>query len=501
MPTRTLTVMFTDIKGFTSRTSEETRNGMTRFLQEHNRLLIPVFKYYQGTIVKTIGDAFLVYFESPTDAVLCGVTIQEVLRRHNEAVDEKGRVEVRVAINLGEVELTGNDILGEAVNIASRLEGIAEPGQVFFTDAVYQTMNRQEAPSAEIGERIFKGIPNPVRVYKVIDDPDSTFRQAVSRSVGLSERGPVLTGLRQAVSETDRVIAQAAGLMQIGAYTDALKLLHAQLLSDPSNKELLSKAVEAARRGADAMAGAGEYQKALEWLRQEAGEKSYLNVLRPEMAALDVKAAVAAVTKDPGFDRTYYHQPLKELLARHPQDPQVPYTAARMLEEKAPPMTALWLFREALERGGCVGDEHILEYCTGALSSGRLDYDIFRKADGILRQFYREKRREWALEAMQTGGAQAILNAWQVLEDEKDPLIRDPYFSALHDLVRYQECDIDAVYAVLQQESDEGRRRRIVALHEEIVSTYPKFTVFGAKRDAVADSLRKLTRTWASPPS
>jgi adenylate cyclase len=70
--TQNLAIMFTDIKGFTERTSGSTREGMKSLLAEHDRLLVPVFQYFDGRIVKTIGDAFLVTFGSPTDAVLCG---------------------------------------------------------------------------------------------------------------------------------------------------------------------------------------------------------------------------------------------------------------------------------------------------------------------------------------------------------------------------------------------------------------------------------------------
>jgi class 3 adenylate cyclase len=101
MATRNLAIMFTDIKVFTQRTSASSRDAMKALLEQHERLLLPVFAHFDGTVVKTIGDAFLVYFESPTDAVLCGVTIQEVLRQHNAQQAEDDRLEVRVAINVG----------------------------------------------------------------------------------------------------------------------------------------------------------------------------------------------------------------------------------------------------------------------------------------------------------------------------------------------------------------------------------------------------------------
>ena len=166
--------MFTDIKGFTERVSQSSRDGLMKLQALHDRLLPPVFQHFGGTIVKTIGDAYLVYFESPTNAVQCGVAIQAVLRQHNEQLDDDGdKLEVRVAINTGEVYFANDDVLGEPVNIAARLEGIAEAGEVYFTESTYLAMNRAEAPSAEVGEKLFKGIPYPIKVYQAIQDQNT----------------------------------------------------------------------------------------------------------------------------------------------------------------------------------------------------------------------------------------------------------------------------------------------------------------------------------------
>ncbi len=81
MVARNITVMFTDIVGFTSRVSDSRREEMIAFRRMHEQLLVPVIRYFAGIVVDRIGDAFFVRFDSPTNAVLCGVTIQEVLRQ------------------------------------------------------------------------------------------------------------------------------------------------------------------------------------------------------------------------------------------------------------------------------------------------------------------------------------------------------------------------------------------------------------------------------------
>ena len=164
---RNLTILLTDIKGFTDKTSHKSRAEIQQMLDRHKDIVLPILQAKGGKLVKTIGDAFLMTFESPTDAVLGGVEVQEALRQHNSDKGHEDRIEIRIAINQGEVNLSDNDVFGEPVNITARIEAIAEAGEVFFTDAVYLAMNKKEVPSSEVGLLQLKGIPEKVRVYKV----------------------------------------------------------------------------------------------------------------------------------------------------------------------------------------------------------------------------------------------------------------------------------------------------------------------------------------------
>lgn len=167
MRTANLAIVFTDIKGFTERTSKQTLEQNEKLLKAHNDLLAPLFKGLGGRIVKTIGDAFMVTFESPTSAVLAGVAVQDALWNYNQGAVAEEQLHVRVAINVGEVRLEGNDVFGEPVNIAARVEGVAEADEVTFTESVYLSMNRAELPAEEVGRFELKGIPEQVRLYKV----------------------------------------------------------------------------------------------------------------------------------------------------------------------------------------------------------------------------------------------------------------------------------------------------------------------------------------------
>ena len=316
MPSKTLAIMFTDIKDFTARTSDSSREGMQKLLVEHDRLLAPAFRHLGGNVVKTIGDAFLVWFESPTNAVLCGLLIQEVLRQHNESAPGAERIQVRVAINLGEVELIDGDVLGEPVNLAARLEGIAEAGEVWFTESVYLAMNRKEVPSTSIGERTFKGIAYPVRVYRVIVDPNSEHVRRLRESVKVTKDGVSISGLRTGeLSSRKKLTRVAAGLggvavaaglligfrtfMERGAVaaaeklaaqgetSSALDIMDDALRHHPMSRELRAEALRIVRANVARLVGEGKPQEAHDWLAREIAKRSYLETLGRELPRLE----------------------------------------------------------------------------------------------------------------------------------------------------------------------------------------------------------------------
>jgi len=174
--------MFTDMKGFTTLSSTQSRAQLQHLLDLQDSLMRPVFKLFGGRVVKTIGDAFMVVFESPTNAVLCGMKIQENILNHNAIAPSSDQFEVRIAVNAGEVSINADgDVFGEAVNIASRIESISEPNEVYFTESVYLSMNKNEIPTADVGERHLKGIPQAVKVYKVLQERTTLIMNKMKR--------------------------------------------------------------------------------------------------------------------------------------------------------------------------------------------------------------------------------------------------------------------------------------------------------------------------------
>ncbi len=162
-----LTILFTDIVGFTARTSRQSHKENASMLREHDRLLLPVIARYAGRRIKSIGDSLLCVFRSPTDAVKCGMAMHDALWLYNRGRPVAAQLHIRVAINLGEVRFEGKDVFGEPVNIAARLEAITPADEVYFTESVYLVMNKAEVPSEPLGAREFKGILEPVRIYRV----------------------------------------------------------------------------------------------------------------------------------------------------------------------------------------------------------------------------------------------------------------------------------------------------------------------------------------------
>ena len=124
-----------------------------------------------GRIVKTTGDGVLIEFPSVVDAVECAVAVQAMMAERNDGVPADRRMLFRIGINLGDILIEGDDILGDGVNIAARLEGIAEPGGICISSSAYdQVLGKVAVEFADLGEQNLKNITRPVRAYAVVPD-------------------------------------------------------------------------------------------------------------------------------------------------------------------------------------------------------------------------------------------------------------------------------------------------------------------------------------------
>lgn len=171
MRTETLSIVFTDIKGYTATTSGQTHQENARLLKRVERIVAPVIRAYNGRVIKTIGDAYMIVFRSPTEGILCSAAIQDRLHLHNQSHSQNGQgtmpIHIRIAMNMGEVRVHRGDVFGEPVNIAARVEGVCPADEIYLSQAVYLNMNRSEVATEKVGAFELKGIPEPVTVYRV----------------------------------------------------------------------------------------------------------------------------------------------------------------------------------------------------------------------------------------------------------------------------------------------------------------------------------------------
>ena len=137
-----------------------------------------------------MGDGLLLEFPSVVDAVECATAIQKLMVERNAVIPESKRIVYRVGIHLGDVLIEGEDIIGEGVNIAARLEGICEPGGVLISGSVYEHVRgRVEASFVDLGEQDLKNIARPVRAYRVAIDRSATGCPSPRASPPLSVSG------------------------------------------------------------------------------------------------------------------------------------------------------------------------------------------------------------------------------------------------------------------------------------------------------------------------
>jgi adenylate cyclase len=171
MEHRLAAVLAADMAGY-SRLMEIDELGTLARLRTHRTELIdPAIAKNHGNIIKTTGDGMLVEFQSVADAVRCAVEVQERMARRNSDVPDERRIQFRIGINLGDIIFQDDDIFGDGVNIAARLEQLAEIGGICVTTAVHdQVADRLDVAFEDLGEKTLKNISRPIRVFRVVLD-------------------------------------------------------------------------------------------------------------------------------------------------------------------------------------------------------------------------------------------------------------------------------------------------------------------------------------------
>ncbi|MGE5145521.1 MAG: tetratricopeptide repeat protein [Candidatus Eiseniibacteriota bacterium] len=165
---RLAAILAADVVGY-SRLMEADEEGTLAALKAcRSELIAPKIAEHRGRIVKTTGDGALVEFASVVDAVRCAIDVQDGMAARNAALPQDKRLDHRIGINLGDVLVEGDDLLGDGVNVAARLEALADPGGICLSeDAWRQVQGKIDAAAEDIGEQTLKNIARPVRVFRL----------------------------------------------------------------------------------------------------------------------------------------------------------------------------------------------------------------------------------------------------------------------------------------------------------------------------------------------
>jgi len=241
---RLAAIMFTDMVGYTHM-SQTDESLSLELLEEHRGLLRPVFAAHGGVEVKTIGDAFLVEFKSALDAALCAVEVQKKMQERNKGAVPSRRVELRIGIHVGDVVSGSGDIYGDAVNVASRIEPLADPGGVAISQQVFdQVRNKSALQIEKVGSVQLKNVDLPIVVYKINSIPGG---QSDPKSTGQSKRLAVLPFVNISPDSNDEYFADGLTEELISKLSDLRGLKVISRTSVMSYKKKEKKVSEIAR--------------------------------------------------------------------------------------------------------------------------------------------------------------------------------------------------------------------------------------------------------------
>src|ERR1700688_2687006 len=182
-------IMFTDMVGYSALSQRDDKLAL-ELLEEHRRLLREIFPQFNGTEIKTIGDAFLVEFGSALEAAQCAIEIQRTLAKRNHDVSAVRRIELKIGIHIGDVMHRDGDVYGDGVNIASRIEALAGAGGICVSmDVERQIRNALEARFEKFGTADLKNIKLPMELFRIVLPWEKSAESSAKRA---SRKLPVL---------------------------------------------------------------------------------------------------------------------------------------------------------------------------------------------------------------------------------------------------------------------------------------------------------------------
>ena len=182
MERRLAAILAADVKGY-SHLTELNEEASTATLRMYRAVVEESISAHRGHVFSSAGDGVVAEFPSPVEAIRCGVEIQNEIAERNAAVPEDGRMQFRIGVNLGDVIAEDNNLYGTGVNVAVRLEQLAEPGGICISQTVYDQVRKiVEIPFEDIGEHRLKNIAEPVHVYRILPSPSPWLKRLFSHT-------------------------------------------------------------------------------------------------------------------------------------------------------------------------------------------------------------------------------------------------------------------------------------------------------------------------------
>ncbi len=263
---RLSTILMADVAGY-SRMMGENEERTVQVLRGHRQVFEEMLRLHRGRIFNTAGDAVLAEFPSAVEAVRCATETQTALRTRNEHLTPAERMWFRIGINLGDVIVQGGDLLGDGVNVAARIQSIADPGGVCISGSVYdQIQNKLTLQIKQLGEKNFKNIAQPIRTFSISDDGDG------SRRAGMARWRP---------SRSGPIVATAIGMVVLIAVAGAGYWLYrdyeARMGEEARRAQEAQRAAEAQRKAEQDKAAAAASQHEAKLLSELQGARDALN--------------------------------------------------------------------------------------------------------------------------------------------------------------------------------------------------------------------------------
>jgi adenylate cyclase len=210
---RLAAIMSADVVGYSRLMGTDEAGTLSRLNTLRRELIDPAIAAHSGRIVKLMGDGALVEFASAVDAVTCAVEIQRQLAGYDTGGSQVNPIRLRIGINVGDIIIEGDDIYGDGVNIAARLEGLAEPGAIYLSRAVHeQVAGKIAAAFTEVGVRNLKNIDTPIHVFRVSEHGEEL--QGTASPPPISDRPSIAVLPFSSLSENRSLELLADGLVE-----------------------------------------------------------------------------------------------------------------------------------------------------------------------------------------------------------------------------------------------------------------------------------------------